>query len=148
MKTLILCESVHHNNTAKVAAEIASVIGAEVLKPSEADVRTLEGYDLIGFGSGIFMGKMHKNLVVFVEKMPALNKKAFVFSTSGSGEYKYHDAMKKMLADKGLRVTGEFVCKGWDTVGPLKLVGGINKDRPNEGDLKSAREFAEKLKAN
>jgi hypothetical protein len=29
----------------------------------------------------------------------------------------------------------EFCCRGWDTVGSLKLFGGINTGRPGENDL-------------
>ena len=36
---------------------------------------------------------------------------------------------------------GEFGCKGYDTFGPFKLVGGIAKGRPNEADLEQARSF-------
>jgi flavodoxin len=48
--------------------------------------------------------------------------------------------------NRGFSITGEFSCKGWDTVGPLKLFGGINKGRPNEDDLEEARVFARGLK--
>jgi flavodoxin len=51
-----------------------------------------------------------------------------------------------MLVNRGFSIAGEFSCKGWDTVGPLKLFGGINKGRPNEGDLEGARVFARRLK--
>lgn len=36
---------------------------------------------------------------------------------------------------------GEFGCKGYDTFGPFKLVGGIAKGRPNERDLEKAQAF-------
>jgi len=41
---------------------------------------------------------------------------------------------------------GEFNCLGWDNVGPLKFIGGINKGRPNENDIKKAKEFAKMMK--
>ncbi|MGV8176958.1 MAG: hypothetical protein ACP5NX_04105 [Candidatus Bilamarchaeaceae archaeon] len=50
----------------------------------------------------------------------------------------------KML-EKHFNIIAEFACKGWDTFGPLKMVGGINRGRPNDGDLKKAKEFARKL---
>jgi hypothetical protein len=31
---------------------------------------------------------------------------------------------------------------GWDTVGPLKWIGGIQKGRPNQRDLEQAAAFA------
>jgi flavodoxin len=53
--------------------------------------------------------------------------------------------LKEKLENKGMKVLGGFSCKAWDTYGPFKLMGGINKGRPNEEDLKKAREFAKGL---
>ena len=39
-------------------------------------------------------------------------------------------------------VVGEFSCRGFDTVGPFKLIGGVNKGRPDERDLENAKKFA------
>ena len=43
-------------------------------------------------------------------------------------------------------IADEFCCKAWDSWGPLKLFGGINKGRPDEKDLAAAKAFAERLK--
>ena len=37
--------------------------------------------------------------------------------------------------------------KGFDTFGPLKILGGIKKGHPNEDDLKDAVAFFKKLSA-
>ncbi|MEI3307063.1 MAG: hypothetical protein V8R40_14225 [Dysosmobacter sp.] len=42
---------------------------------------------------------------------------------------------------------GEFSCKGYNTFGPFKLIGGSAKGRPNEDDLENARTFYRKLKS-
>jgi len=148
MKTLIICESVHHGNTKKIADAMAAVLNAEIKKPAEIDVGKLGEYDLIGFGSGIYMGRMHKNLLKLVDSLLKLERNAFIFSTAGSdGEnMKYHKALKEKLASKGFKVLDEFACRGFDTFGPLVLVGGLNKGKPDEKDLGSAREFAARLK--
>jgi flavodoxin len=149
VKTLIICESVHHGNTKKVADVMASVLGAEVRKPGEMDTTKLGEYDLIGFGSGIYRGKMHKNLLKLAEGLPNLDKRAFIFSTAGGDNEnkKNHQAFKDRLTAKGFHIVDEFTCRGHDTVGPLLLIGGINKGRPNEADLENARQFARRLKA-
>ncbi|MEU8844704.1 hypothetical protein AB0C70_00335 [Streptomyces sp. NPDC048564] len=41
---------------------------------------------------------------------------------------------------------GSFSCRAFDTWTPFKLVGGINKQRPNAGDLAAARAFAGRLR--
>ena len=57
-----------------------------------------------------------------------------------------HAALKEQLAGRGFSIVDEFSCKGWDSWGPLKLVGGINKGRPDDEDLATAREFARRLR--
>lgn len=39
-------------------------------------------------------------------------------------------ALRRIAAKKGCPVLGEFSCKGYDTFGPFKLVGGIAKGAP------------------
>jgi len=147
MKTLIVFTSVHHQNTEKIAKVIAEALEADLVPVGNAQSDTLVAYDLIGFGSGIYFMKHHKTLLQFVETLPAVTgKRAFVFSTSGEGGRKGHAALKEKLVDRGFSIVDEFSCKGWDTWGPMKLIGGINKERPNEEDLAGARVFAEGLK--
>jgi len=147
MKTLIVYASVHHQNTEKVAKVMAEELGADLVPIGEAQPETLTAYDLIGFGSGIYGRKFHKTLRQFVEELPTVTgKQAFIFSTRGGAEGHGHAALKDILVKRGFSITGDFSCKGWDTVGPLKLFGGINKGRPNEDDLEGARAFARGLK--
>jgi len=147
MKTLIVYTSVHHQNTEKVAKVMAEELDADYIHTGHAKAETLEVHDLIGFGSGIYFMKHHKTLLQFVESLPTvMQKRAFVFSTSGDGKIKHHAALKEKLVSHGFTIVDEFCCKGWDTFGPLKLFGGINKGRPDEKDLAAARVFAQGLK--
>jgi flavodoxin len=50
-----------------------------------------------------------------------------------------HASLKEKLMNRGYSIVDEFSCKGWDTWGPMKLFGGINKGRPNEKDLAEAK---------
>lgn len=36
---------------------------------------------------------------------------------------------------------GTFTCRGFDTFGPFRLIGGIAKGHPNEKELEKARAF-------
>lgn len=84
MKTLIVCTSVSHGNTKKVADTMATTLNAEVVAPDAVTATDLLGYDLIGFGSGIFTRKFHPALVHLIEGLPQFpGTKAFVFATSG-----------------------------------------------------------------
>ena len=151
MKALIIYISVHHGNTEKVAKVMANILDATLLQVKQADANMLEQYDLIGFGSGIYFGKHHESLLDFVDKLPVLtNKKAFIFSTSGLKKIPFvHDfdkPLRKKLQRKGFDIIGEFSCRGLDTYRATKLVGGVNKGRPNADDLRQAEDFASGLK--
>ena len=149
MKTLIVCVSIHHGNTLKVAKAMASVLKAKIVKPEAVTDAMLKKYNLIGFGSGIYMWKNHKSLLELADRFPHMKgKKAFIFSTSGAANkvaLKCHKQLRDKLKGKGFKIIGEFNCQGYDTVGPFILFGGFNKGRPNKEDIKDARAFAKKL---
>jgi flavodoxin len=151
MKAIIIYISVHHGNTERIARVIANTLEAVFLQVRDTDANMLGQYDLIGFGSGIYFGRHHKSLLDFIDKLPTMkHKKAFIFSTSGLRKIPFvHDFDKplmKKLKRKGFDIIGEFSCRGLDTYRATKLLGGINKGRPNAGDLRQAEDFAESLK--
>ena len=63
MKNLIIYISIHHENTEKVAKAIAEVLNAELVKVYDVDITAVSKYDLIGFGSGMYSKKPHKDLL-------------------------------------------------------------------------------------
>jgi len=149
MKTIIVCVSIRHENTKKIAKAIANVLQAEMLKPEEVNAGTLSRIDLLGVGSGIYNEKHHESLFAMIDRLPPANgKNAFIFSTSGWGEKridKYHEPLRSKMIQKGFNILGEFTSFGLDTEGILRLSGGANKGRPNEEDIKKAEEFARTL---
>ena len=46
-----------------------------------------------------------------------------------------------ILKEKKTDIIGKFGCKGYDTFGPFKLVGGIAKGHPDAKDLEVAVSF-------
>ena len=70
MKSLVICNSVHHQNTLKVASAIAEVLQAQINKPNEVHNEDLSSYDIIGFGSGIYRWKVHEALLDFADNLP------------------------------------------------------------------------------
>ncbi|MET9952511.1 flavodoxin family protein [Streptomyces sp. NPDC006339] len=149
MKAVIVCVSVSHGNTRLVADAMAPALGAEVVTPEEADPVELAGADLVGFGSGIFSGRFHPRLTEFVRALPAGRGKAFLFATSGLPELRpkpFTRPLVRLLEAKGFEVEGGFTCRAFDTWAPFRLLGGINKQRPDTGDLAAARAFAERLR--
>ncbi|WP_225726518.1 MULTISPECIES: flavodoxin family protein [unclassified Nocardia] len=146
MKALIVCVSVSHGNTRKVADVMGQVLQARVVEPEQVDIAELADYDLIGFGSGIFFQAFHPRLRQFVRSLPEAERgRAFVFTTSGFPPV--FRPFVRLVERKGFEVADTFSCRALDTMPPFKLVGGVNKDRPNADDLAAARAFAEGLRA-
>jgi flavodoxin len=149
MKSLIVCVSTSHGNTRRVADRMAEVLHAEVVEREAVDLDTLGEYDLVGFGSGIFFTTAHPRLWRLVCRLPRVHgSRAFTFFTSGGPEVPlvgYSQPIRYVLALKGFCVLGSFSCRGLNTIGLLRLVGGYNKDRPNGGDLDRAAAFAARL---
>jgi flavodoxin len=151
MKSLIVVFSYHQKNTQKVAQVMAKVLDAQVKSPQETSSDELNKYDLLGFGAGIDSGKHYRELLDFADALlKVIDKKAFIFSTSGmTGKKKLakdHLALREKLQSKGYLIVDEFQCKGFNSNSFLKYFGGINKGRPNQEDLKEAEEFALSLK--
>ncbi len=152
VNSVVILFSYHHKNTEKVAQVIAKTLGAEIKKPVEIDPNSVSNYDLVGFGSGVYLGKLSKELLELADKIPqVINKKAFIYSTSGrtgKAASGFHKILKEKLVSKGFTIVGEFNCAGFDTYGVLKIAGGIKKGRPSEDDLKQANAFALALQRN
>jgi flavodoxin len=151
MKSILVLFSYHHNNTEKIANAFAEVLDAQIKTPQEVNPEELQGYDLIGFGSGIYDAKHHEALLDLADGMTQVNEgKAFLFSTGGiTSEDKAaddHSALREKLHSKGYTIIDEFQCVGFNTNSFLKLFGGMNKGRPNAEDLRQAKEFAQSLK--
>ncbi len=147
---LVIYASIHKGNTEKIAKIIGDTLGAKNVSFQNVKREDIISADLVGFGSGVYLSKFHKGLINLVEGLPKMEKKkAFLFSTSGMRRNiilnRSHDHFKNILKQKNFEVLREFNCLGYDTYGPLKYIGGVNKGRPNEKDLDSAEKFAREL---
>jgi flavodoxin len=151
MRSLVVCVSISHGNTRRVADRMAEVLDAQVVEPEAVDANKIAEYDLVGFGSGIYFMAVHPRLWRLVGRLPHVDQiPAFTFFTSGASEIpvvSYSRPIRGRLASKGFRVLDSFSCRGLDTFGPLCLVGGVNKGRPNNHDLDQAAGFAARLRA-
>ena len=124
---------------------MAEVLHAEVIEPEDVDATEIDRYDLVGFGSGIYFGTAHQRLAQLTDRLPhGAGRSVFTFSTSGMFLIPWMGMsnLRDRLRDKGYNLLGDFNCRGFDTVGPLRFVGGVNRGRPDEADLTRARRFA------
>lgn len=144
-KKLVIYHS-SSGRTKKVASAISRGLGAEMRKVDDFDLNEFKKAHLVGFGSGIYYYKHHQRVRELVESLPERDKKIFVFSTSGCGTTKFHKSLCNILKNKGYRIISEIAFKGFDIYGLFQLVGGINRGKPDEEDLKEAEEFGKSLK--
>lgn len=151
MKAIIVCASVSHGNTRRIAEVMGEALQARVVDPDRVDAGELATYDLVGFGSGVRYMNLYPELREFVASLsPQQRGKAFVFATSGLAEppfRRYLHSLSRTLEQKGFDVVDTFTCRGYDTWLPLRLVGGLHKGHPDDNDLQAARSFAENLRA-
>lgn len=147
MKTAVVYKSIHHGNTRRVAEAIAAALGAELYTAQEAVGLDASQFDLVGFGSGIYFYRHHRELRRLVADWPKVPPRSFVFSTAGISSLAswWHGSLVRLLRRRGSEVIGQFSCPGFDTFGPLWLIGGLHRGRPDERDLARAAEFAKGL---
>ena len=89
---VIYC-SVHHKNTEKLISYVDTTDNFDLCKSE--DIK-LGDYDLIGFASGIYMGKLHGKLIRFIKTNQSKLKNIFLVYKEENGarnacKYVYHD---------------------------------------------------------
>ena len=118
----------------------------ELLDVTTRQAVRLEGYDRIGFASGVYYGKFHPSVPAFARQYLPEGKPVFFLCTYGASRGKSLREMEAVAREKYCPVLGAFGCRGYDTFGPLKLVGGIAKGHPNGRDLENAKKFWRQMK--
>lgn len=141
MKTAVCYYSRHHGNTLKVLEAMAAEGQIDLIDVTKRQTVHLDEYDCIGFASGIYGFEFQKAVVEFARQYLPAGKPVFFVYTYGGIKGSGTKAVAEIAAEKGCPVLGEFGCKGYDTFGPFKLVGGLAKGHPNAQDLEKARRF-------
>lgn len=146
-RTAVVYLSYHHHNTRRVAEALADELRADLLAGDTCGPSALEDYDIAGFGSGIYFGRHHRGLRRLIDRAVYVPPKCFIFSTAGLPGLRalWHGSLRHRLRRRGCSILGEFGCAGWDTAGPLVLLGGLNRRRPDDADLARARAFARSI---
>ena len=145
MKTIIIYESKHHGNTKKVCDRVAAECQVELIEAGSvgADFKW-EDYDLVGFASGIAYSGFYASVNRAAEQIPE-GKWVFFIYTCAKNDKDFSAKVKKTVEERGAKCLGSYGCRGFNTYGPLKLIGGMNKSNPNEDELKAAVEFVKKV---
>lgn len=147
MKTAIIYYSKHHENTKRLlnAIKNASSDDITLIDVTQNASAGLEGYDVIGFASGIYYSKFEKRVLKFAKDCLPDKKDVFFLYTYGAEKKGYTNAIKEALTGKNANILGEYGCLGFNTFGPFKLIGGIAKNHPTDDEINSAISFYNNL---
>lgn len=145
LKTVIVYRSKHHGNTKKlVDALVAAHPEIDVIDVAELgknEYPDLSPYHLIVMGSGIYYGNLDKDLLRVADHCLRDGDKVVGLMTYG-GQAKFNGRdLDGVCRAKFATLLCMYGCPGYDTFGPFKLVGGMNKDRPNQEDIDGVVEF-------
>ena len=147
MKTAICYYSRHHGNTLAVLGAMTEGCNVDLIDVTVRKAVRLDQYDRIGFATGIYYSKFHATVIDHAERYLPQGKEVFFVATHGSKSCpdKYFSAISGVASAKGCTVLGRFACRGYDTFGPFKLIGGMAKGHPDAADLQNARAFIQAL---
>ena len=145
MKTAVCYYSRHHGNTRKVLEAMAGEGEMDLIDVTARQTVRLEEYDCVGFASGTYYGKFQEGVLQFARQYLPQEKPVFFVYTYGGAKGIGVKALAEIAKEKNCPVLGEFSCKGYDTFGPFKLLGGIAKGHPDARDLENARRFFRRI---
>ena len=146
MESMIVYASRHHGNTEKVVRYLEERYEITVVNGEEATAIDGAAYDLIGFASGIDFGKFYPPITELAERL-APGKFVYALYTCAKDDGKYGDQIREIAERTGGRYLGKFGCRGYNTYGPWKLIGGMNKSHPDGQELEQAATFYEQMLA-
>ena len=74
--------------------------------------------------------------------MSSLMKTIIIFASTHHGNTRN---IADVVREARCKEIGRFQCKGFDTYGPFKLIGGIAKGHPDQKDIREAVEFYKEI---
>lgn len=145
MKLCVIYDSFHKKNTEKVLLGVqAAQPDIELVKAKDFDEAVLEHADAVGFASGLYFGKLSKRLLAVIERVNSKETgPVFYMYTATIRNRRYERSLQKQTRLAGKRLLGIWFCRGYNSYGPFKLLGGVNRKRPNADDIKRAIAFVE-----
>ena len=144
-RAVIVYASKHHGNTYKLAKAISDKYEVAMIDAMKETYVDIQEYNLIGFASGIDFGKFYLEIENFARENLPLQKEVFFLYTCAMDREGFTDSIKEIALKKDAVILGEYGCRGYNTYGPWKLIGGMNKSHPTENELQKCVNFYEKL---
>ena len=144
-RTAIIYASKHQGNTYKLVKAISEKYDIDQVEAENVHFMDLSPYDLIGFASGIDFGKFYPSVEQFLKDNLPENKKVFFLYTCAKKNPKFIERIKMEALERKAVIMGEYGCRGYNTYGPWKVIGGMNKNHPSQEELEEAIHFYESL---
>lgn len=144
-KAILIYASKHHGNTYKLAKAISEKYEIAMIDATKESIVDLQEYEVIGFASGIDFGKFYEEIENFAEVNLPIKKEVFFLYTCAMERKGFTNSIREIALKKDAIILGEYGCKGYNTYGPWKVIGGMNKKHPTEVEVKSAVEFFDKI---
>ncbi len=145
-------------NTEKIAKGIFEGVEKgekEIAKLSDIDSDKLKDSDLVFIGFPVHAGGLPKEVKSFMKGASSIKNVAIFYTHSSPKEMKMVNgaikAAEKILKGNNAEIMGNFGCFGTVNVDSLLKLPMIKqseefwKDRPNEDDLKNAKEFGREI---
>ena len=144
MRSMIVYASRHHGNTKRLVEYLAARYDITLANAQAAEKMNMEEYDLIGFASGMDFGKFYPEVTVLAKKLSP-GKGIYALYTCARDQAKYGLEIEMIAGQTGCRYLGRYGCKGYNTYGPWKIIGGMNKAHPDAQELEEASVFYEQI---
>ena len=145
MSTAIIYYSRHHGNTKKLLDAIAANEEVTLIDVTENAQTDLSSFDRIGIASGIYYNNYAKQVLSFAREHLPEGKDVFYIYTYGAPAVGFPKEIRMIAQQKQCRELGSYHCRGFDTFGPFRLVGGIAKGHPTEKEILQAVKFYKEL---
>lgn len=144
-KVAIIYASKHHGNTYRLVQAISERHDVVLINAERQKQENLSQYDLIGFASGIDFGKFYASVEDFLKDNLPENKKVFFLYTCAKKSVRFTSSVKEASLKKETVIMGEYGCRGYNTYGPWKMLGGMNRNHPTTEEIEDAVRFYETL---
>ena len=149
LRTVILYRSRHHGNTKKLIDAIVErhpdIDLIDVAQLGKREYPDLSSYHIICLASGIYYNHLDKDLLRVAQECLRDGDNVIALMTYGGENKWYVKEIDGICRVKMATLVTAHGCPGFDTWGPFKLVGGVNKGRPNDEDVEAAVAWFDRL---
>ena len=149
MRTIILYASRHHGNTKKLVDAIVEahpeIDTLDVKALGKNEYPNLHEYHLIGVATGIYYSEIDKDMARVLTNVLQPQDKVFGLMTYGGKNKWYGKDIDGICRMRQAIFMGVYGCPGFDTWGPFKLAGGVQKGHPTAEEIKGAVDFFDKI---